>query len=73
MGLTEPHHGTVSISRNAVVGHLNQEQENFLMEKSPIVMLEEDTKTKASRQTAIRDLCDFEIYKWHDLKSPLKN
>ncbi|CAI4058919.1 hypothetical protein SUVZ_04G0030 [Saccharomyces uvarum] len=73
MGLIEPDHGTVSISGNAVVGYLDQEQENLPMEKSPIELLEEDNKINASRQTEIRNLRDFGIYKWHDLKSPLKN
>lgn len=72
MGLTEPDHGTVSISGNAIVGYLDQEQENLPMEKSPIELLEEDAKINASKQTAIRNLRDFGIYKWHDLKSPLK-
>lgn len=73
MGLIEPDLGSVSISGNAVVGYLDQEQENLPLEKSPVELLEEDPHIKASKQTAIRKLCDFGIYKWHDLKSPLKN
>ncbi|SCU79832.1 LANO_0A07624g1_1 [Lachancea nothofagi CBS 11611] len=73
MGLTEPDHGSVSISGNAVVGYLDQEQENLPLEKSPLQLIEEDTKINASRQTAIRNFCDFGIYKWHDLKTPQKN
>ncbi|SCU85451.1 LAMI_0C11320g1_1 [Lachancea mirantina] len=72
MGLTEPDQGSVSISGNAVVGYLDQEQENLPLDKSPVELLEEDPNIKASTQTAIRNLRDFGIYKWHDLKSPLK-
>ncbi|QLL34639.1 hypothetical protein HG536_0H00130 [Torulaspora globosa] len=72
LGLTEPDHGTVSISGNAVVGYLDQEQENLPLDKSPLKLLEEDNSINASKQTAIRNLRDFGIYKWHDLKSPLK-
>ncbi|SCU82814.1 LAFA_0D00210g1_1 [Lachancea sp. 'fantastica'] len=73
MGLIEPDHGSVSISGNAVVGFLDQEQESLPLEMSPIELLEKDPKINASRQTAIRNLRDFGIYKWHDLKSPLKD
>ncbi|SCV99683.1 LAFE_0B00210g1_1 [Lachancea fermentati] len=73
MGLTKPDHGPASISGNAVVGYLDQEQENLPMEKSPIELLEKDTKINASKQAAIRNLRDFGSYKWHDLKSPLEN
>ncbi|KAM3164082.1 ATPase of the ATP-binding cassette [Lachancea thermotolerans] len=62
MGHTKPDHGTVSISGNAVVGYLDQEQENLPLEKYPIELLEENTKICASRQTAIRNLRDFGIY-----------
>lgn len=72
LGLTEPDHGTVSISGNAVVGYLDQEQENLPLDKSPLKLLEEDNSIDASKQTAIRNLRHFGIYKWHDLKSPLK-
>lgn len=72
MGLTEPDHGIVSISGNAVVGYLDQEQENLPLDKSPVELLMEDTSINASKQIAIRNLRDFGIYKWHDLKSPLK-
>lgn len=72
MGLTEPDQGSVSISGNAVVGYLDQEQENLPLEKSPIELLEQDPNIKASKQTAIRKLSDFGIYEWHVLKSPLK-
>lgn len=72
MGLTEPDQGSVSISGNAVVGYLDQEQENLPLEKSPIELLEADPNIKASKQTAIRKLSDFGIYEWHVLKSPLK-
>lgn len=73
MAHIKPDHGTVSMSGNAVVGYLDQEQENLPLEKSPIQLLEEDPKIDASRQTAIRNLRDFGIYKWHDLKSPLRD
>lgn len=42
------------------------------MVKSPIQLLEEDAKISKSKQMEIRDLRDFGIYKWHDLKSPLE-
>lgn len=72
MGHTEPDRGSVSISGNAVVGYLDQEQENLPLDKSPVELLEEDTSINTSKQMAIRNLRDFGIYKWHDLKSPLK-
>ncbi|QLG72296.1 hypothetical protein HG535_0C06510 [Zygotorulaspora mrakii] len=73
MGLTEADHGAVSISGNAVVGYLDQEQENLPLDKSPVELLQEDTSINASKQKAISSLNHFGIYKWHDLKSPLKS
>lgn len=72
MGLVQPDSGTVSISGNAVVGYLDQEQENLALDKSPVQLLEGDPSIKAKKQISIRNLRDFGIYKWHDLKSPLK-
>lgn len=72
MGLTEPDHGRVFISGNAVVGYLDQEQENLPLDKSPVELLEEDNTINASKQKAIRYLRDFGIYKWQDLKNPMK-
>ncbi|QLQ81759.1 hypothetical protein HG537_0G00120 [Torulaspora globosa] len=72
VGLTGPDRGTVSISGNAVVGYLDQEQETLPLEKSPLQLLQEDKFINASKQRAIRNLRDFGIYTWHDLKSPLK-
>lgn len=72
MGLVEPDHGSVSISGNAVVGYLDQEQESLPTDKSPVELIGEDAKINVPKQTAIRNLRDFGIYKWYDLKSPLK-
>lgn len=73
MGHIKPDHGTVSISWNAVVGYLDQEQENLPLENSSTELLEEGTKINVSRQTTVRNLRDFGIYKWRNLKTPLKN
>ncbi|SCU91480.1 LADA_0F10220g1_1 [Lachancea dasiensis] len=73
LGLIEPDTGSVSISGNAVVGYLDQEQENLPLEKSAIGLLEDDPSINATKQKAISNLQNFGIYKWHDLKTPLKS
>jgi ATPase subunit of ABC transporter with duplicated ATPase domains len=72
MGLTQADEGSVNISRNAVIGYLDQEQENMPLDKSAVTILMEDPLIKASKKEAINNLCDFGVYTWHDLTSPIK-
>lgn len=72
MNLTQADAGSVTISNNAIVGYLDQEQENLPLDISPVALLKGDPLINASDKKAIKNLCDFGIYTWHDLKSPLK-
>jgi ATPase subunit of ABC transporter with duplicated ATPase domains len=72
MNLTQADEGSVTISNNAVIGYLDQEQENIPLDKSAVTLLKEDPLINASDQEAIKNLRHFGIYTWHDLKSPLK-
>ncbi|ANZ77638.1 BA75_05248T0 [Komagataella pastoris] len=72
MSLIEPDEGSVTISGNAKVGYLDQEQESLPLDKSPISLLKKDPSINATDANAITILCNYGIYTWHDLKNPLK-
>lgn len=72
MNLTQADGGSVTLSSNAVIGFLDQEQESLPLDKSAVELLREDPLINASKKEAIKNLCNFGIYTWHDLKSPLK-
>jgi ATPase subunit of ABC transporter with duplicated ATPase domains len=70
--LIQPDEGSVAISGNAIVGYLDQEQESLPLDKSTISLLKDDPLIGATDKKAIRNLRNFGIYTWHDLKGPLK-
>jgi len=72
MDLTQADEGSINISNNAVIGYLDQEQESMPLDKSPVSLLMEDPLIKATKKGAIGNLCNFGIYTWHDLKSPMR-
>lgn len=67
MCLTQADEGKVTISRNAIVGYLDQEQENMDLDKSAMEILMEDPLINASKKEAISNLCDFGVYTWNDI------
>lgn len=72
MDQIKPDEGSVSYSRSAVIGYLDQEQESLPLDKSAIDLLKEDPLINATQKEAIKYLCNFGIYTWHDLNTPLK-
>lgn len=70
--LIQPDNGTVTLSSDATVGYLDQEQETLELDKSPVELLQDDPRINAKKQVAIKCLRDFGVYSWHDLKTPLK-
>lgn len=72
MNLTQADEGRVTINRNAVIGYMDQEQESMPLDKSAVELLREDPLINATKKEAIKNLCSFGIYTWHDLKTPLK-
>jgi len=73
MNLSQPDDGTVDISGRAVVGYLDQEQEGLPLDKSAVAMLMEDPLIKTTKKGAIHNLCNFGIYTWKELNSPMRD
>jgi ATPase subunit of ABC transporter with duplicated ATPase domains len=72
MNLMESDQGNVSFSSGAIVGYLDQEQENLPLDKTPVELLMEDPLIQASKETAITNLCHFGIFAWNDISGPMK-
>jgi ATPase subunit of ABC transporter with duplicated ATPase domains len=72
MNLTQADEGSVNISNKAIIGYLDQEQESMPLDKSAVELLKEDSSINASEKEAIKNLSNFGVYTWHDLKNPLK-
>src|SRR5690606_30946467 len=56
MNLIQPDQGKVTINNDAIVGYLDQEQENLPLDKSAILLLKEDPLIKATDEQAIQNL-----------------
>jgi ATPase subunit of ABC transporter with duplicated ATPase domains len=65
--------GEVHVSSNAVIGYLDQEQENLPLDKTAIEFLMEDPKIRCTKEKAISNLVSLGVYTWHDFTNPMKN
>ena len=73
MDMITPDEGTKQVSSSAKIGYLDQEQEGLPLDKSAVELLMEDPSINASKQQAINNLCNYGVYTWHDLNSPMSN
>ncbi|KAL9648623.1 hypothetical protein ABK040_016255 [Willaertia magna] len=73
MDLIKPDEGTKQVSNCAKIGYLDQEQESLPLDKTAVELLMEDPSIKASKQEAITNLCNYGVYSWQDLNSPMSN
>ncbi|CAI2181011.1 5287_t:CDS:2 [Funneliformis geosporum] len=73
-GLREPDAGSISLSKNAVMGFLDQEQKYLDLEKTPIELISQGNSKLFSTQGAIiGHLKRFGLFYEHDFFSPLKD
>jgi ATP-binding cassette subfamily F protein 3 len=72
-GLQKSNNGLISISKNAVIGFLDQEQKHLDLEKTPIQIIESHNNKFLTRSSIIGYLKRFGLYYEHDFFSPLKD
>ncbi|CAJ0844943.1 9091_t:CDS:2 [Entrophospora sp. SA101] len=72
-GLREPDNGSISLSKNAAVGFLDQEQKYLDLEKTPIELIQGRSKIFSTQGAIIGHLKQFGLYYEHDFFSPLKD
>ncbi|KAG2379191.1 hypothetical protein C9374_007330 [Naegleria lovaniensis] len=71
MDMITPDEGTMQISNSTRIGYLDQEQEGLPLDKTAVELLMEDPLINAQKQQAITNLCNYGVYSWQDLNSPM--